>query len=341
MGEETQGTDRKSNELNLFRTPNLFPSLTPKNTTNTKRSLRLTSKTQTNMKHTHSKLIAACALLVSLGSSHAQDESPIIPVGSLSAFPTIVQTGTHPTLTWAVTVPEAVDKIIDIEGPGTIVPKRELIMDVRILGAGVTVSSSSSSQGFYFVPTQCQMSYNGGGYDEIFYGDNNDVNPNEIVHSQTVAEGSKIDFGARYYYKGNWGTWFSSTNSSGNAVALKNGDTPPTTTPMNHAPSIESFIRPYLDSDGHVKIGPRDVLYLMELTHTNPNDGGFDLQDMAILVSFYDATIEEPTPVDQSNNGHGNNDDGVDSSNPGSSKTGQDSDPNTDDERKKRGRRKK
>ena len=34
------------------------------------------------------------------------------------------------------------------------------------------------------------------------------------------------------------------------------------------------------------------------------------------------------------NNGHGNNEDGVDSSNPGKSKAGQDSDPNVDDEAK-------
>lgn len=37
---------------------------------------------------------------------------------------------------------------------------------------------------------------------------------------------------------------------------------------------------------------------------------------------------------DKSNNGHGNNEDGVDKSNPGKSKKGEDSDPEVDDEKK-------
>jgi len=38
---------------------------------------------------------------------------------------------------------------------------------------------------------------------------------------------------------------------------------------------------------------------------------------------------------EKNNNGHGNNEDGVDSSNPGNSKAGQDSDPTVDDEMSK------
>ena len=96
----------------------------------------------------------------------------------------------------------------------------------------------------------------------------------------------------------------------------------------------------------------------MELTHTDRNHGGFDLQDMALLVSFYDQVQEDGTVIDcttedadegtiegdtnkgKTNNGHGNNMDGVDSSNPGNSKAGEDTDPDVDDE-KQRGRRKK
>tara|TARA_R110002096_G_scaffold238140_4_gene429583 strand:+ start:493 stop:1410 length:918 start_codon:yes stop_codon:yes gene_type:complete len=305
------------------------------------------------MKHIHSIVIATTALFLSIGTARSQendddisDESPIIPVGSLSAFPTIVQTGTHPTLTWSVTIPETVEELIEIIPPGTIIPKRDLIMDVRMLGAGVTVSSSSSSQGFYFVPIQVQINYNGSGYSQIFYGDNNDVNPNQIIHTIDAKVGDSIDFGSRYYYNNQWGQWYSTTNDANNVVALKNGDTPPTTTPMHNAPTIESFILPYIGSDGKMVLGPREVIYLMELTHNDSSHSGFDLQDAAILVGFYDAVAEDSAPVDTStstgtgNNGHGNNDDGVDSSNPGSSKSGQDSDPLTDDE-KKRGRRKK
>ena len=42
---------------------------------------------------------------------------------------------------------------------------------------------------------------------------------------------------------------------------------------------------------------------------------------------------------ENSNNGHGNNEDGVDSSNPGKSKKGEDSNPAVDDEKKSGGKK--
>jgi hypothetical protein len=44
--------------------------------------------------------------------------------------------------------------------------------------------------------------------------------------------------------------------------------------------------------------------------------------------------VSPELPKVKNNNGHGNNLDGVDSSNPGKSKQGQDSDPHVDDERR-------
>ena len=35
-----------------------------------------------------------------------------------------------------------------------------------------------------------------------------------------------------------------------------------------------------------VKIGNRDLILLMELGQTNPNNSGFDLQDLVVLVTF-------------------------------------------------------
>ena len=173
---------------------------------------------------------------------------------------------------------------------------------------------------------------NGSGYNPIFYGTNNDVNPNEIVYTKTVEEGEEVNFGSRYYYNYSWGPWFSTTNSNGNVVALRNGDTPPTTTPMHYAPTIETFIRPYLDEDGKIKIGPRDVLYLMELTHTNPYHSGFDLQDMALLVTFYDQVAEESTDT------AGSSESGGDDSSESEASSGNDGDSSAEKRRKKRKR---
>ena len=57
--------------------------------------------------------------------------------------------------------------------------------------------------------------------------------------------------------------------------------------------------------------------------------------DHTISATFIEIIEEEETTVaGKSNNGHGNNEDGVDSSNPGNSKSGEDSDPSVDDESK-------
>lgn len=317
------------------------------------------------MNRTTTLLTALAALLAIVPGVYAQDETPIIPVGSLSAFPTIVQTGTHPQLTWDITIPEPFDDVVEIEPPGTLVPKRCLIMDVRVLGASVkrVWTKNGKIVDWEWVPTEAQLKYNSQSYSRIFFDTNDDVNPNRVVHTQVAQKNSTVNFGSRYVKSdGSWSTWYSTTNSSQNVVALKDGDTPPTTTPMYQQPTIESFILPYLDEEGNITLGARDVIILMELTHTDPDHGGFDLQDMALLVSFFDEVAEDGVATDCSgetgddgtidpgdggdtgtgttNNGHGNNEDGVDMSNPGNSKSGQDSDPTTDDE-KKRGRRKK
>lgn len=55
------------------------------------------------------------------------------------------------------------------------------------------------------------------------------------------------------------------------------------------------------------------VLILMELVEGDRSDPCFDLQDQVLLVTF---SSKHP------NNGHGNNLDGVDSSNPGQGRGG-------------------
>jgi len=214
-----------------------------------------------------------------------------MPVGTLSAFPTIVQAGTHPQLTWNVTLPAAVLDIVTITGPGTVTAKVSQYVDVRILGASVkAVSTNQSGQvtSWSWVPTECLFSFNGGSYSRIFYNTHDKVNQNTVVATKQVNAGQTINFGGRYFHNGNWSSTRTSTNSSNTVRALKHGDTPPTTVPLYQQPTIESFILPYLDTNGNLKLGPRDVIYLMELTHTDTNHGGFDLQDLVILCTFRD-----------------------------------------------------
>jgi hypothetical protein len=126
----------------------------------------------------------------------------------------------------------------------------------------------------------------------VFYGTNNNVNPNTIVYTRLVEVNKPLRFGGRYYYNSKWGPYFNSQSGTLNVRTLVNGQTPPTTYPLHTAPTLESFIRPYLDAQGKVKIGPMDVIVFMELTHTDAqrNDQGYDLQDMVLLATFRTVT---------------------------------------------------
>jgi malonyl CoA-acyl carrier protein transacylase len=68
-----------------------------------------------------------------------------MPVGALSAFPTIVQAGTHPQLTWNVTLPAAVLDVVTITSPGTVTATKSQYVDVRILGASVKAVTTNNS----------------------------------------------------------------------------------------------------------------------------------------------------------------------------------------------------
>jgi hypothetical protein len=241
-----------------------------------------------------SRLAALAAVLVATGVStpcalFAQSTSPSIPVGNITAFPLIVQPGTRPKLTWNITYPSIVQDVVTVT-QNTVTPKQTLFVDVRVLGAGVTVSSSSSN--LQFVPTEAQVSYNGGTYGRVFYGTNNQVNPNTVVYTRQVEQGRPLRFGGRYFHNSRWGPYFNSQSGTLNVRTLVNGEVPPTTYPLHNAPTLESFLRPYLDSQGKVKIGPMDVIVFMELTHTDSqrNDPGYDLQDMVLLATFRSVT---------------------------------------------------
>jgi hypothetical protein len=233
---------------------------------------------------------AAVVSICTLASNRVQagrSTSPSVPVGWLSTSQSIVRAGSSTSLSWGITYPSVVKDYVTITDPATVTTKKSLDYEVRVLGAGVT-SSSSNGSNFAFVPTEAQLSAAGGSYNRIFYGTNNDVNPTKVVASGSLSGNKKLRFGGRYYFNGRWGTNYTSSCGTNNVRTLVNGETLPTSYPLFSAPTLESFLKPYLDSTGKVNIGPMDVIVFMELTHTEAQkyDPGYDLQDRVLLVTF-------------------------------------------------------
>jgi len=230
-------------------------------------------------------IAAAAAILATCTAARLEaTPDPSIPVGSLDAYPTMVRTGAKPNLTWNITYPSVVKDYVDVDD-GEVTPKTTLIAEVRVLGAGVTVGQGDDIR---FVPTRAEVQYNGGTYNEVFYGTNDDVVPSEIVWTRTVEDGKPLRFGGKYYYRDSWGPHYRSDDGTTNIRTLVNGDSPPSFKIIPGAPTLESFLRPYLDGSGRVKIGPMDVIVFMELTHgeSQSDNVGYDFQDMVLLVTF-------------------------------------------------------
>lgn len=295
-------------------------------------------KTTSHLAAVKAVVLAACVLsqvspALAQGNGNGNGNSttmiPSVPGGWLTAFPTVVQTGTKPTLTWSIQYPSTVTTYVTVGSNGTITTLGQLDVDIRVIGSGVTTGGCAGTNTSW-VPSQAMLSVNGGTFLSIFYGTNPQVNPNTLVWSKRVNQNTTFRFGGRYYASGAWGPTYLSSSTQNNIRVLRNGDIPPTAYSLLTSGALKSFMVPYLDATGRVKIGPLDLIIMMELTQTdaNMNSTCYNLQDLVLLATF------KP----KSNNGHGNNIDGVDSSNPGNGGGGPNGqvDPSglIDDERK-------
>lgn len=237
-----------------------------------------------------------------------QDSSqkiPASPSGAMTVSPTVVQTGTKPSLQWNILYPSKVSDVAVINPPGTIVLTKSMYVSVQPIGSGVTAGDSAQTTS---PSTDARMSVDGGAYKQLFFGTQPNVDSAYSLYIKKHSEGTTIDFGGRYVKNNAWTEFFTTKTPNLQVIALVNGDIPPTRNPLGLSPNLAGYLKPYLDSSGQVKIGPLSVLVLMELGTRDHEKDYFDYQDQVLLVTF---SSKHP------NNGHGNNLDGVDSSNPG------------------------
>ncbi len=237
-------------------------------------------------------------------AQNSKDKIPLVPSGQFEVNPTVVQTGTYPTLFWNIMYPKSVSDVVNISPNGKLTLTTPMFVSVRPIGTGVTRSGVTDEQSNTYA--EGRLSLNGGGYERIFYANNQQVRPEYSLYIKKVASGNTVDFGGRYNTGSGWSEWVSTKNSQRIAV-LADGDKIPTTYNLYQSGKLAEYLKPYTNSDGTAKVGPMSVLVLMELGESSLSNANYDYQDLALLVSF---AHKHP------NNGHGNNIDGVDSSNP-------------------------
>ena len=223
-----------------------------------------------------------------------QAMAPQIPLGELSVNRSLLRMGASPTLTWAANYPVPVLEVITVNPDDSIVTKKKVQVTVRVLGVAF-------QSGNLQLPGKLEMRLNNGSWTPRFLGAANNVNPNNPVYTGIVNANTKLDFrfrGASNKNKNNpqttkesdWQWNYSpvaTSTTSASKMALVDGQAVPSYAPAYSQGDITSFLTSYISPDGTaVKVGPRDVIYLTELSSASPNTTYFDMQDMVLLVNF-------------------------------------------------------
>lgn len=224
-----------------------------------------------------------CGRLLALGyglfitSATASDSQ--VPRGTLNVDRELVRTGTSSQLDWKIEypTPQVVD-IVDVLPPQRIVPKKDVTMKVRVLGVAF---QSGSKQ----LPLDGYYSLNGSSWERFFYGDRDDVEPGKVLLEKRVGKGTYIDFGARGWNR-RWLPFHHTRTDDPYVIVLKNGDRAPDYAPAYDQGSVVSFLKPYIDKGGNIRIGERDLIVLWEASTSKPGSRYFDMQDLVILVTF-------------------------------------------------------
>jgi len=239
-------------------------------------------------------LLTAALLGVLPAALFAQAVAPAVPTGTINVDTSIIRVGGIPSLDWEAIYPTPVLDVISINPDNSLTTKKPLTMEVRVLG----VAFQSGSQ---LLPASVHLKVGSNRFQQIFLGGANNVNPNSIRYTATVPANTRVDFrfqaasGAnknnpKFDRASDW-NWnypvVDTTSTTNKLMAKPVGSPVPDYAPAYSQGNITSFLRNYLTPDGQtVKIGPRDVIYLTELSTAAPGHWAFDMQDAVILVTF-------------------------------------------------------
>lgn len=206
------------------------------------------------------------------------------PKGEITVDKDLIRLGAKSQLTWNINYPAPVTGIVDVIPPNVIVPKKPLKMRLRVLGASFqqTLTSYLDVNVRYSINSTASFT----SWTSVFSGNQLLVDPTKILKEVSVKAGDRINIGGRGYRSG-WLPSYTTASTTPNLIMLANGDAVPTSTPALRQGTIESFLKPYINSTTRlISIGDKDLIVLMELGQTDPSASGFDLQDLVVLVTF-------------------------------------------------------
>jgi hypothetical protein len=232
------------------------------------------------MKTTHSPdrymLTGMMAMICMLSPTFAATD---IPTGTLTVDRTLVLLGTRSQLAWQIRYPTGITDVVTVTESGTIIAKTNVTMRVRTLG--VAFQSGST-----LLPVEGSWSKNNGSWIRFSYGTGPTVVPTNVLVETPVSMNDRIDFGCRGWSGSSWFPFHHTRVIDRYVTVLKNGDSAPSYVPAYNQGTVKSFLAPYIDGSGKIRIGSRDLIILWEASTAAPGTTYFDMQDLVVLVTF-------------------------------------------------------
>ncbi len=240
---------------------------------------------------------ASALLIASAVCSNPLVADTVGVTGSISVDRTTVLAESIVNVDWSANYPTEVTDIINVpDGPTqTVTPRVEVRVDVRVIGAAFGPGDAPYPvQGFV-------KSTSSGTWTRIFLGNQNTYNPQSVVWSKVLNVGETLDFKFQGSYDKSynlsnpssiksWKTAIDTTSSSlfsWNRKVLKNGDIAPNYIPAFDQTDLKAHLSAYFKpGTSRVTIGPRDLIYLTELSPFSLGDAETDMQDLVLLVTF-------------------------------------------------------
>ena len=163
---------------------------------------------------------------------------------------------------------------------GGVVPDEEYTAEVELLGTGYTYGAFGPD-----IPIELDINVGGDSYQPWAGNINDGGNPRTTTFDDRDA-GEKVTVTATADPSGTFISTRtrSSTDSSGYVEVLRDGDEPPNRGGFGDQDSAESYVQPYLDTNGRIDIADNEAIFLFELGNSQTGAAA-DYQDVVVLVT--------------------------------------------------------
>ena len=184
-----------------------------------------------------------------------------------------------------------------------------LIVNKKINVTAVSIGAAMTYSG-YAMPVTCDISVNGV-WKQPFGDVNKPITGGRVDGASRTYNLGLLDVGSQVVVMGKcwihngsspWDTdakWQAyggpptppvlSSPASSQVWVVKNGEKPVGCAGYDGQASVTTYLAPYMNPDGTIKIGPNDIMYLFEMGSTDPSSAAFDSNDLMVLIQGTDA----------------------------------------------------